>query len=106
MIVFKGHGWLVAVTAVLGMPIAGGLGFRHPTVVWGIVALTGVADHFIGKKLNGREGRLVQDVETGEVLELKNIHSFFWIPIQHWLWVKLVVCGLFIALAATMKPEA
>lgn len=106
MIVFKGYGWLVAITAILGIVIAGALGFRHPTIVWGIVALTGVADHFIGKKLNEREGRLVQDVETGEVLELKNTHSFFWIPMQHWLWVKLVICGLFIAFAATMKPEA
>ena len=99
MIVFKGYGWLVAVTALLGIIIAGVLGLRDPAIVWGLVGFSGVADHYIGRKLNGREGRLVQDVQTGEVLELKNSHSFFWIPIQYWLWVKLVVCAVLIVVA-------
>lgn len=106
MIIYKGFGWLVAVTAIVGIVIAGALGFRHPAMVWGILGLTGIADHFIGKKLNGQDGRLVQDVATGEVLELKNTHSFFWIPMQHWLWVKLVLCGIFVVLGTYWRNEA
>jgi len=38
----------------------------------------------LGYKLNNKPGRIVVDIETNEQIELKTIHSFFWIPMQYW----------------------
>jgi len=39
---------------------------------------------FLGRYLNNRPGRKVVDKETGEELELRKTHSFFFIPFQYW----------------------
>ncbi|MBO7419610.1 MAG: hypothetical protein J6U06_00620 [Spirochaetaceae bacterium] len=46
--------------------------------------ISGVICWFLGRYLNSRPGRTVIDKETGEELELRKEHSFFFIPLQYW----------------------
>lgn len=103
-IVFKGYGWLVPITAIGSMVLAGLCGFRDPLIIWPVMAASGIADNYLGKKWNDKEVKLLQDLGTGEVHEVKEEHSLFWIPMQYWLWVKLCIAGLFITIALSVKP--
>jgi hypothetical protein len=98
-LVFNGCGWLVPITALVSIIGCGVVGLRDPRIAWSGMALSGLVDHHFGRKWNGVEGRLLQDLETGEVHEVKTTHSFFWIPMQHWLWVKIGIAALFVAIA-------
>ena len=46
--------------------------------------ISGVICWFLGRYLNSRPGITVIDKETGEELELRKEHSFFFIPLQYW----------------------
>ena len=47
--------------------------------------LTGVISWFLGKFLNKPSGRVMIDKETGEEVTIKDsAHSFFFIPVQFW----------------------
>jgi len=98
-IVFNGRGWLVPITAIGAIALCAVTGYRDPRIVWSAMAVSGLVDHHFGRRWNSVEGRLLQDLETGEVHEVKTIHSFFWIPMQHWLWVKIGIAALFVAIA-------
>ncbi|MDX9751024.1 MAG: hypothetical protein RBT71_08095 [Flavobacteriales bacterium] len=91
IIIFHGRGWLVPVTAIGAGLLCWALDQRHPHVVWSMVGLSGFIDHHFGRRWNAREGRLFQYLRTGEVHEVKPDHSFFWIPMQYWLYIKLLV---------------
>jgi len=45
----------------------------------------------LGYKLNNKAGRIVVDIETNERIELKEKHSFFWIPMQYW---AVIIIGI------------
>ncbi len=98
-IVFNGRGWMVPITAIGAIAVCGVTGLRDPRIVWSAMAASGLVDHHFGRKWNSVEGRLLQDLETGEVHEVKTTHSFFWIPLQHWLWMKIGIAALFVAIA-------
>lgn len=96
MVVFKGRGWLVPITAIGAGLVCAVLDLRDPRVFWPVVGLSGFIDHWLGKRWSQAEGRLVQDLRTGVVEEIKPQHSFFWIPMQYWLYIKLVGAGLMV----------
>lgn len=98
-LVFSGKGWLVPVTAIGAGILCAVADLRDPRLFWPVVGLSGLADHYFGKRWNSAEGRLMQDVETGEVVEFKQDHSFFWVPIQYWLYIKLSLAALFVYIA-------
>jgi hypothetical protein len=98
-IVFNGKGWLVPITGLAAIVACGVSGARDPVIVWSAFGLSGLLDHYLGRKWNNVEGRLVQDLTTGEITEVKPDHSFFWIPMQYWLYIKFVLCAICIAIA-------
>ena len=104
VLVYKGRGWLVGVTAVAAGIVCAMADLRDPRVFWSVVAASGLVDHYLGRKWNTLEPRLFQDLTTGEVHEVKEVHSFFWIPMQYWLYVKVLLCGLAIASAVAHRP--
>ena len=67
-----------------------------------VIGASSILVSYIGHKLNNRPSRVVVDIETNEQLELKSIHSFFWIPLQYWgiiniaisIWMYLANIGL------------
>ncbi|MBK9289417.1 MAG: hypothetical protein IPN38_17490 [Flavobacteriales bacterium] len=100
-IIFNGRGWLVPITALGSIVLCGVAGFRDPRVVWTAMAASGLIDQYFGRKWNSVHSKLFQDLETGAVHEVKPDHSFFWIAMQHWLWVKVGLATLFIAIVLT-----
>lgn len=102
IIVFKGRGWLVPVSALAAVVLCGITGLRSPYVVWPMFAASGLLDHWLGRKWNSADGRLFKDLQTGQIVEQKPDNSFFWIPMQHWLWIKLVLAALALTMVAQM----
>ncbi|MEZ4756555.1 MAG: hypothetical protein R2817_07005 [Flavobacteriales bacterium] len=98
-IAFTGKGWLVPITAIGAGIVCAVADLRDPRVFWPVVGLSGLVDHYFGKRWNTGEGRLLQDVRTGEVMEVKPNHSFFWIPMQYWLFIKLALAATFVYIA-------
>lgn len=88
-IVFNGKGWVAPISAlgamVLTLPFQPGAQW----LLWIAIAASGVVDHQVGMRANGASPRMLKDLETGEVLEEYPDHSFFWIPLQYWLWIKV-----------------
>lgn len=56
--------------------------------------LGGWANWYLGNKWNNVPGRIVVDEATGERIELKPRHTFFWIKMQYWGIAFLVIGGL------------
>lgn len=46
--------------------------------------ISGIICCVLGQYLNNRPGKIVIDKETGEEIELRKTHSFFFIPLQYW----------------------
>ena len=42
------------------------------------------ANWFIGRRLNGKPGRLLVDPATGEQVVLRRTHRLFWIKMEYW----------------------
>lgn len=111
MIIWSGHGYLVAVItfgacllAQLFYDARFGAGF-YSSHLWAIgVALVvgGVLTSLVGFSLKARKGREVVDAKTGErlVINLKR-HTFFFVP-MHWAGIAIAVSGLIIALKDAM----
>ncbi|WP_188150839.1 hypothetical protein [Teredinibacter waterburyi] len=56
------------------------------------VAASGI-NYLFGDYVNSRPGRVLIDPKTREVVELKDSHTFFWIPMQYWSFAFLLVSG-------------
>ncbi len=54
--------------------------------------------YFLGHYLNVKRARVLMDPETGEDVVLANKHSLFFIPMQHWaiLYVVLGIVMMFV----------
>ena len=111
MVVWKGWGILgllipfifslsvgSAVDALLGANMYKNSEWAMPLVL----ALSAVAVYFVGNTLNKKPGKIVIDPENNEKIELKKVHSMFWIPLQYWaviivaisIWMYMANIGL------------
>ena len=46
--------------------------------------LAGAANWYLGKRWNGKPGRIMMDESTGERIEYKPNHTLFWIKMEYW----------------------
>ena len=89
-LVFNGKGWVAPLSAVAAVIVAIVVDPVAPKwLLWVLIPVFGIIDYRLGKRLNSAPPRLLKDMETGEVLEVVPDHSFFWIPLQYWLWIKV-----------------
>lgn len=108
MIIWSGWGMLSALIAgaalvggVLLDPALARVGIPTPTgvvLVWLIAAL---ANWSLGKRLNQRPGRELVDPRTGERVILRPRHTLFWIPMQYYS-VLMLLLGALAAFGALM----
>jgi hypothetical protein len=77
---------------VLAVPFSGeaaqyGLGFSQIAAA--------IAIWVVGRKLNGAPDRIMVDQETGETVELKSRHSFFFIHMEYWAFGAAAIAVVF-----------
>jgi len=71
------------------------LGASFVFLISAISLVTGAAANwFIGRRLNGGEGRVLVDPRTGEQVVLKRSHDFFFIKMEYWS-IPVVLVSLF-----------
>ncbi|MDC9729166.1 MAG: hypothetical protein PSN04_07545 [Methyloprofundus sp.] len=100
MLVWKGWGLLALLIPValnilmqFGIDYFLGAGF-YKAATWSLplaFSLSSIPVFLVGYQLNKKPARTLVDIETHEIVELKTIHSFFWIPLQYWSAILLVV---------------
>ena len=97
IIIYRGWGKLVPVIVIamafLSYEIGSSLGGELANL-WCVglgLALSAAILFVLGRTLNGVPNRTLVDPETGEevIEEREGIHTFFFIPMQHWAWPVL-----------------
>ncbi len=99
MIIWKGLGILVfIITLVVAVIMQLVLGTEYyQTESWPIplaIALSAIIVGLLGLNLNNKPGRILLDAKTNEQIEVKKIHSLFWIPMQYWGIILLLISAL------------
>ncbi len=109
MLIWKGYGFLAILIPVMILvlvsmifpDIAGSDSSEEsPGIVVAIsLALSSFATWKVGKRLNGGDGKIFIDPDTGEDVLLKSEHSFWFINLEYWgiLWGIL---SIFILIAS------
>lgn len=115
MIIWSGWGMLSALIAGAGLiggvlldPALARLGIPTPTkmiLVWVVAA---GFNWWLGTRLNDRPGRELLDPRTGQTVILRSRHTLFWIPMQYYsvLMVLLGVLAVIGAMNAGMSGRA
>ncbi len=103
MLIWKGNGFLAIIIPVmifipvlmLFSAIKGNNDFTGIGIAISL-ALSAFATWKVGKRLNGGDGKLLIDPDTGEKVLLKSEHSFWFINLEYWgfLWGILSVVAL------------
>lgn len=100
MIVWKGWGIMALIIPLLcSLAVGTALDAYHgenfyQSSVWAMPAVLAVSALFVylfGARVNNKPGRLLIDPENNERVELKQIHSMFWIPLQYWSVIIVVI---------------
>lgn len=60
---------------------------------------------YLGRSLNMRPGKILIDPETGEKVELRQSHSFFWIPLEYWAFIGAIICVFLISGSSGTPPQ-
>lgn len=100
MIIWSGRGILTPLILLLLIVVSSVLSAALSSVEAAIYTmpiaflLAGWANWHLGNKWNNVPGRIVVDEATGERIELKPRHTFFWIKMQYWGIVLLVMGGI------------
>ena len=107
MIVWQGWGVLAVVFGFGGLLAAqqllnaiGGPGtYESNSALWGGIGVLigGAATAALGLRLNRQPGRRLVDEQSGERVELKPKHSLFWIKMEYWGAVLVVVGVIMVA---------
>lgn len=97
MIVWSGKGFLSVLVLLASIVLLAFVLPKEQGDIGFIISffVAGLFSWFMGKKLNDQEGRTVIDKETGQEMILKQDHSLFWIKMQYWGPI-FVVLGLII----------
>lgn len=108
MIIWSGWGMLSAliagaalVSSVLLDPALARMGIPTPTGVVLAWLVAAFANWSLGKRLNQGPGRELIDPRTGERVILRGRHTLFWIPMQYYS-VLMLILGALAAFAAFM----
>ena len=99
LILWRGFGFMVVLipflVSIIGNLISNwavGAGYwdshKWPTGVAMLIATPIL--WLVGKRLNGRPGRLMVDKASGQEVLLKKMHDLFWIKIEWWAIVTLI----------------
>ena len=105
MIVWSGRGILIPLVFVVSiMVIATIFGNSDTPLATAWLAgpafiLTGAFSFYFGKKWNEVEGQVFVDKKSGQEIELKQNHSFFWIKMQYWGYI-LPILGLILIISS------
>lgn len=100
MIVWQGLGFLVVVFAILAfigvqyaLDAIFGTGFYAETAWAKVLAgvLAAILIGVVGYKLNNKEGKIVIDPDTNQEIRLVKKHTLFWIPMQYWAPLSIVI---------------
>lgn len=101
MIIWSGRGFVAVLALIIAFVLSLFLVPGHLADLG--LALTflaaGAFTGYFGKQWNEKKGRIVIDKETGQEIELKSKHTLFWIKMQYWGYVFIVIGLLFLLLA-------
>lgn len=110
MIIWRGKGGLVVLSAFLGIYITTlifGLlpidtSYRAGYILQGIVgvALSALINYLFTKKFVSEKLKSFIDEETGERILVKDGSSLFFIPNKYWTWIILVI-GIMIVIGSS-----
>ena len=94
MVIWRGWGILAAVIVLLALiamelvaeAIQGSGAYQEDTELWAGLGLllAGAVIYPLGRRLNGGEGRVMVDKQTGQEVVIKSIHSLFFIRMEYW----------------------
>jgi cytochrome b561 len=94
LIIWRGWGFLVAVIVLVALiamelvasALQGEGAYQEETALWAGIGLllAGAVIYPLGRRLNGGEGRLMVDKQTGQEVLIKPIHSLFFIRMEYW----------------------
>lgn len=106
MIIWQGLGFIVAIVAVAALVLTEKSVESvfadekyYQTHGWPkllALALSGFIVLFIGKFLNGRKGKVVIEKDTGREVVLKSQHSFFFINVEYWGYILMILGVIFL----------
>ncbi len=106
MIIWSGWGMLSALIAAAGLvgsvlldPALARVGVPTPTGVVLVWVVAAAFNWWLGTRLNNRPGRELVDSRTGQVVILRGRHTLFWIPMQYYS-VLMVLLGALSVLGA------
>ncbi|UHC19880.1 hypothetical protein LRS73_33320 (plasmid) [Methylobacterium currus] len=106
MIIWSGWGMLSALIAAAGLfgsvlldPALARIGIPTPTGVVLVWAAAAAFNWWLGTRLNHRPGRELVDPRTGQTVILRRRHTLFWIPMQYYS-VLMVLLGALAMLGA------
>ena len=101
-IVWQGAGFAGVLVPIL-IVVLGGMGFdaamgegyseSHGWTMALLVLLSAVVVWMLGSNLNSRPGRELIDPATQQVVQLKEKHTIFWIPLQYFAVVLAVIAA-------------
>jgi len=93
MIVWKGWGILaLLIPLVISLGISAGVDSYYEDEVyknstWAMpmaLVLSSIVVFLTGRKINNKPGRILIDPENNQEIEIKTVHTMFWIPLQYW----------------------
>ncbi|MET7241866.1 hypothetical protein ABZT49_00710 [Methylobacterium sp. EM32] len=106
MIIWSGWGMLSALIAAAGLvgsvlldPALARIGIPTPTGVVLVWIVAAAFNWWLGTRLNNRPGRELVDPRTGQIVILRRRHTLFWIPMQYYS-VLMVLLGALSVLGA------
>ena len=94
MVIWRGWGILAAVIVLLALiamelvaeAVQGSGAYQEETALWAGLGLllAGAVIYPLGRRLNGGEGRVMVDKQTGQEVVIKSTHSLFFIRMEYW----------------------
>lgn len=103
MLIWKGYGFLaflVFLVSFLVVELAVGETFyrTHRWVDFFGFVISALFCYFVGKKLNNNKGKVYIDKKTGEEVLIKKTHSLFFIKMEYWGIIFLVIGCIYLFL--------
>ncbi len=112
MIIWSDWGMLSAFIAAAGLfgsvlldPTLARVGIPTPTVVILVWAIAIGFNWWLGTRLNNRPGRELLDPRTGQTMILRSRHTLFWIPMQYYSVLMVLLAAFAVVGAMHASPS-